>query len=392
MPDSFVTYGAKAPVNGHTGIPPTFLGQSPPILEIIEDAVAIAASDSKVLISGESGVGKEVLARLIHGRSRRSHLPLSTINCAGVPEGLLESEFFGHVRGSFTGADRDRRGFLETADTGTVILDEVGEMSLRMQGMLLRFLENGEIQRVGSDRRQTIVDVRVIAATNRDLLEQVRRKEFREDLYYRLNIVHLVVPPLRERHSDIPLLFNHYLEKFSLQAGVPMPIVTPDVMAVLERYEWPGNVRELKNVAERMLLMRAGQVVTPANLPLVTRSGSAAAPTAVKTPANLSEAIYRSMVDGGESFWSVVYEPFMLRDLTRETLRGILQRGLQHTKGNYRMVAQLFNLPATDYKKFMNFLQKHECQLPFQSFRLVAHARDRQADAAKLGQPVSLVR
>ena len=188
----------------------------------------MAASDSKVLITGESGSGKEVLARRIHLRSRRRQLPMSTINCAGVAEGLLESEFFGHARGSFTGADRDRRGFLEAADNGTVLLDEVGEMSLRMQGMLLRFLENGEIQRVGSDQPRTIVDVRVIAATNRDLLDQVGRREFREDLYYRLNIVHLVVPPLRERRDDIALLFRHYLTVLSGLARVPEPEVSPE--------------------------------------------------------------------------------------------------------------------------------------------------------------------
>lgn len=362
--------------------PPTFLGSSPAIQAVLEDADAVAASDSKVLITGESGSGKEVLARRIHLRSRRRQLPMFTINCAGVPEGLLESEFFGHMRGSFTGADRDRRGFLEAADNGTVLLDEVGEMSLRMQGMLLRFLENGEIQRVGSEHPRTIVDVRVIAATNRDLLEQVRRKEFREDLYYRLNIVHLVVPPLRERRDDIALLFRHYLTVLSGLARVPEPEVSPDAIHALERYDWPGNVRELKNVVERVLLIRAGQVVTAANLPLTPRppvTPAAAAPTA---PESVADSRYRSMAEGGASFWVVVYEPFMVRDMTRETVRQVILRGLQQTKGSYRLVAQLFNLPPEDYKRFMNFLQKHECLIPFQSFRVVSDARDRQRPTA----------
>ena len=248
-----------------------FIGASPAIREVLEDADAIAASDSKVLISGESGVGKEVLARLIHARSRRRQRPMLTINCAGVPEGLLESEFFGHVRGSFTGADRDRQGFLEAADTGTVLLDEVGEMSLRMQGMLLRFLESGEIQRIGSERARTTVDVRIIAATNRDLLEQVQAREFREDLYYRLNIVYLVVPPLRERREDIALLFQHYIELLSAQMAVPRPEIGPGVMETLEQHDWPGNVRELRNVVERLLLMRPGQLITPEKLPITPR-------------------------------------------------------------------------------------------------------------------------
>ena len=165
----------------------------------------------RCLITGESGAGKEVLAHLIHQRSHRSRRPMITINCAGVPESLLESELFGHTRGSFTDAHRDRRGLLEMADGGTVLLDEVGDMSMRMQTLLLRFLESGEIQRIGSDQYHTTVDVRVIAATNHDLYERTQQKLFREDLYYRLNVVHLVMPPLRARREDIKLLFEHFL-------------------------------------------------------------------------------------------------------------------------------------------------------------------------------------
>jgi transcriptional regulator with GAF, ATPase, and Fis domain len=334
------------------------------------DAQAIAASDAKVLISGESGVGKEVMARMIHAHSRRRQRPMNTINCAGVPEGLLETEFFGHVRGSFTGADRDHKGFLEQADTGTVLLDEVGEMSLRMQGMLLRFLENGEIQRIGSERARTIVDVRIIAATNRDLLEQVNAREFREDLYYRLNIIHLVVPPLRERVEDISLLFDHYLTLMSESAGVSRPTIGPGVVEMLEQHDWPGNVRELRNLVERLVLI-AGKVVTPENLPLTARRRAVTPAAAGRTAESVGEQCYRDMVDSGGSFWTVVYQPFMLRDLTRESVRHVVLRGLQETKGSYRLVAQLLNLPATDYKKFMNFLQKYDCLIPFQGFRAV---------------------
>ena len=364
----------------------SLLGVSPAIRQVLDDAAALAGTDSKVLITGESGVGKEVLARIIHRRSRRANTPLVTINCAGVPESLLESELFGHMRGSFTGAHRDRRGLLEMADGGTVLLDEVGEMTLRMQGMLLRFLENGEIQRVGSERAQTVVNVRVIAATNRDLLEQVRRKEFREDLYYRLNIVHLVMPPLRERREDIKLLFAHYVEEFSRHHQMAAAELTPEAMAALEQHDWPGNVRELKNVAERLVLTRRGQVVTPADLPLRSHPRAASAASAgtpavaTNTPEAIADACFERMTTAQESFWTVVYEPFMLRDMTRETVRAVVRRGLQQTRGNYRLVAQLFSLAPQDYKRFLNFLQKYECHMPFQKFRVVAAGIDRDRD------------
>jgi transcriptional regulator with GAF, ATPase, and Fis domain len=352
------------------------VGSSRALRQVMDDADAVAATDSKILITGESGVGKEVVVRRIHRRSRRANAPLVTINCAGVPESLLESELFGHVRGSFTGADRDRAGFLEMAHCGTILLDEVGEMSLRMQRTLLRFLENGEIQRVGSDKPQTIVDVRVLAATNRDLLEEVRKKEFREDLYYRLNIVHLVVPPLRQRREDIKLLWEHFMAEMSRHHRFPVCHLTPEAVTAIDEYDWPGNVRELRNVVERLILTRGGTVVTPSELGLsVRRSGAVGVATSAelaKTPDGVAETCYRRLISGRESFWDVVYEPFMLRDLTRETLRGIISRGLEQTKGNYRLVAELFNLPSSDYKRFLSFLQKHDCQMPFQKFRMAA--------------------
>lgn len=349
------------------------VGTSRALHQVIDDADAVAATDSKILITGESGVGKEVLVRRIHRRSRRASAPMVTINCAGVPESLLESELFGHVRGSFTGAERDRAGFLEMAHCGTILLDEVGEMSLRMQRALLRFLENGEIQRVGSDKPQTVVDVRVIAATNRDLLEEVKKKEFREDLYYRLNIVHLVVPPLRQRREDIKLLFDHFVAEMSRHHRLQPVRLTPEAIAAIEEYDWPGNVRELRNVVERLVLTRGGTVVAPSEIGLNVRRPAATVATSAelaKTPEGVAETCYRRLISGRESFWDVVYEPFMLRDLTRETVRAIVTRGLEQTKGNYRLVAELFNLPSTDYKRFLSFLQKYDCQMPFQKFRM----------------------
>ena len=360
--------------------------------DVIEEAYCIAPSDSKVLISGESGVGKEVLAHIIHQRSARARRQFITINCAGVPETLLESELFGHMRGSFTDAHRDRRGLLEMADGGTVLLDEVGEMSMRMQTMLLRFLENGEIQRIGSDRFKTTVDVRIIAATNRDLFERTREKEFREDLYYRLNVVHLVMPPLRARREDVPLLFEHFLKVMAEQHKLPMCRVTSEAIEQLESYDWPGNIRELKNVAERVAVRHAGQLLTPRELSMrvsTPRPAAAGSPGAHAAPAaSLADALYDRMTRNGESFWQVVFVPFMARDLTRETVREVVRRGLEYTQGNYRMMAPLFNFPATDYKRFLNFLQKHDCHVPFQHFRLIA--RPAKAEPAVPALPLDV--
>ena len=333
-------------------------------------------------------MGKEIVARFIHRRSRRSHLPLVAVNCAGVPDSLLESEIFGHVRGSFTGAHRDRRGLLEVANGGTIMLDEVGEMSLRMQGLLLRFLENGEIQPVGSERPRTVVDARVIAATNRNLHDHVQSGAFREDLYYRLNIVHLVLPPLRERREDIKVFVEHFLAEGSRQHRLVPCEFAPDAMALLERHTWPGNVRELRNVVERTLLSHHGRPVTAADVeaklnPFGTAKSAEPAPTPAPTPTSMAEAVgeacYRTMTEKHESFWSVVYEPFMARDMTRETVRAIVRLGLQHTKGSYRLCAELFNLPPQDYKRFLNFLQKHECQVPFLKFRMASAQPNRDA-------------
>src|SRR5215208_3741324 len=194
--------------------PVLMVGASDAIREVEQEIEHAARSHAKVLITGESGVGKEIVARLIHQRGLRANAPYVTINCAGFPDSLLETEMFGHVKGSFTDAYRDKRGWLEQAHSGTIFMDEVGEMSLRMQALMLRFLETGEIQRVGSDRKLPPLDVRIIAATHRRLIEDVAAKQFREDLYYRLNVVHIEVSPLRTRSEDIPVLLKHFLASF----------------------------------------------------------------------------------------------------------------------------------------------------------------------------------
>jgi len=349
------------------------VGDNPNLRTLVDDIVAAAGSDAKVLITGESGVGKEVAAHLVHTRSRRARFPMTTINCAGVPDTLLESEFFGHARGSFTGAYHDRPGLLETADRGTVFLDEVGEMSLRMQGLLLRFLETGEIQRVGSNRTDRRVDVRIIAASNRLLEAEVGAKKFREDLFYRLNVVRLHIPPLRERLDDLPLLVAHFVEQFARQYNLPPISVASDLMDVLAQYSWPGNVRELKNVVERSIVRLRGTMITIADLPAEMRRIRALAAVSPAssplTPRRMSDELFDRMVAGGESFWAVAFEPFMSRDLTRRDLRELVARGLEETCGNYKVLAQLFHVPPQDYKRFVALLRRHQCHVPFQQFR-----------------------
>lgn len=364
----------------------TMVGASAAIRGVEEEIDHAARSDAKVLITGESGVGKEIVARLIHERSARSGGPLVTINCAGFPDSLLESELFGHVKGSFTDAHRDKRGWLEAAHGGTILMDEVGEMSLRMQALLLRFLETGEIQRVGSDRKLPPLDVRVITATHRKLVDRIEEKSFREDLYYRLNVIHIAVPALRERREDVPVLLDHFLRMFSETHRMPLPEVNAAAMRVLTSYHWPGNVRELRNVAERLVLKaRTGEIdvdTLPAEVrkdhrpagagPIGVVGGSQAgqAPTVSSGPPP-HQVLYDRLMRDRASFWTEVYEPFMARDLTRAEVRELIRMGLEHTRGNYKLLVTAFNMPPEDYKKFLNFLRKYQCHVPFQRFRMM---------------------
>jgi DNA-binding NtrC family response regulator len=351
--------------------PPVLVGVSAAIRSIEEDIQYAARSDAKVLITGESGVGKEVVARLIHQRSSRGSGPLVTINCAGFPDSLLETEMFGHMKGSFTDAHRDKRGWLEMAHGGTIFMDEVGEMSLRMQALMLRFLETGEIQRVGSERQGPALNVRVITATHRRLLERIADKSFREDLYYRLNVIHVEVPALRDRPEDIGVLLAHFLREAAAAHRSPEPELTADALGRLVEYPWPGNVRELKNVAERLVLRPHNGRIGPEELPVEIwkERRSPQAPGAQPFQPPLSEQLFDRMLKGGESFWVAVYEPFVARDLTREDLRDLVRLGLEHTRGNYKMLVACFNMPEDDYKRFMAALRKYQCHLPFQQFR-----------------------
>ncbi len=259
------------------------VGESPALGAMLARIEAVAGTPASVLIIGETGSGKELVAHAIHARSRRADGPLVKVNCAAIPHELFESEFFGHVRGAFTGAHRDRVGRFELADGGTIFLDEVGEIPLALQGKLLRVLQEREFERVGDDRTRK-VDVRVIAATNKDLEKAVEAGEFREDLYYRLGVFPVHVPPLRKRGDDVVALAAHFLEQVCRQFGRPCPPLTATQIEALRRYDWPGNVRELKNVIERAVILARGGPLR-LDLPLEVPAGAPPAAVAVAAPA-----------------------------------------------------------------------------------------------------------
>jgi len=347
-----------------SGATAPFIVASALMAALIEAADRAALSDGKVLITGESGVGKDLIARRIHSRSRRTNHPFVPLNCAGLTESLLESELFGHVKGSFTGAYRDKLGKLQTANRGTIFLDEVGEMSLRMQAMLLRFLENGEIQAVGSDARQSTVDVRVIAATNRNLPDLIAAGQFREDLLYRLRVIHLEVPPLRLRRDEIPVLVNHFITRTHRRASF-----TAEAMEALCRYRWPGNVRELQNVVEQAMWLSHGDLVDVAQLPEILRVPAQPVRPTRERRVQVADELYTALVNSGYSFWDHIYPLFLSRDITRHDMRELVRKGLSTTRGNYRQLLKLFGMANQDYKRFLNFLAAHDCGADFRVFR-----------------------
>jgi transcriptional regulator with PAS, ATPase and Fis domain len=324
-----------------------------------------ARSEAKTLITGESGVGKDVVAREIHQWSPRAGRPYIAVNCAALTETLLESELFGYVKGSFTGAYRDTPGKIQQADGGTLFLDEVGEMSPRMQATLLRFLENGEVQRVGDHRASARVDVRIIAATNRNLADRVAAGQFREDLLYRIRVIQIHVPPLRERPEDIRALVYHFARKTARAIAF-----SDEAMDVLFKYRWPGNVRELQNIVEQSIWLSDGELIEAGDLPDAIRS--AAGPGIYprrERRRQVADQLFEALSQGQYTFWDHVHPMFLSRDLTRHDLRELVRRGLAETRGNYRALMPLFGMQPSDYHRFHNFLAAHDCKVDFRAFR-----------------------
>ena len=381
---------------------PEMIGESAVMATLRSQIASAARTSAKVLIVGETGVGKEIAARQLHEQSIYRLKPFVAVNCSGVPETLLESELFGHMRGSFTGAYRDKPGFIRQASGGTLFLDELGEMSLRMQGVLLRFTETGEVQPVGADTPTQHVKVRLITATNQDLREQITAGTFREDLFYRLNVIQLRIPPLRERRDDVLLLMQHYLERATATFAVHAPELTPDASQLLVAYDWPGNIRELRNVAERLALRDARRALTADDLPIELRGGMR---PRMMTPAPMSaepvpqepvapalppisrvaDELWHRMANG-EDFWTVVHKAYKARELARQDLASLIDRGLQETCGSYRALLTVFHLPPSDYKRFHAFLYQQRCNLPVASYRRRA---SRTPSLASATSPVS---
>jgi two-component system nitrogen regulation response regulator NtrX len=312
-------------------------------LKKVTDAVRRAApTNATVLISGESGVGKELVARAIHRNSLRSRERFVQVNCAAIPDDLIESELFGHEKGSFTGATEKQIGKFEQADKGTIFLDEVGDMSLKTQAKVLRVLQEGEVERLGSSR--TIkVDVRVLAATNKMLDEEIEKGTFREDLYFRLAVIPISVPPLRERPDDIPLLVRHFVDLFSRDNNFRPKRVTPAAMDVLQRYRWKGNIRELRNTVERLIIMTPADAIDLADLPESIRNDTAGPPASSK---------------GGEQ------DPIKagtLREHKELSERQFLVQKLRETGWNISKTAELIDTPRSNlYKKLEQYAISQE--------------------------------
>jgi two-component system nitrogen regulation response regulator GlnG len=319
------------------------VGSGEPMQYVFKLIGQVAQSDATVLITGESGTGKELVARAIYHHSRRAEQPFMAINCAAIPENLLESELFGHERGAFTGAAEQRIGRFEQGHEGTIFLDEIGDMPLATQTKILRVLQNGEFQRVGGN--QTIrVDVRVLAATNKEPEKLVAEKKFREDLYYRLNVVRIHLPPLRERREDIPILLDYFLQRLSNEDGVLKKVkrVTPQALEVLEKYNWPGNVRELENAISRAAVIGRGDSIFPEDLPLDIRE-----PKRIAVPPKQIEQTVEAAVS---SLFALARNDPKLK-IIAAVERELIVRALAETNGNQLKAAKLLGMTRATLRK-----------------------------------------
>jgi len=315
------------------------IGQSPKMKAIFDLIQTVAPQNSRVLITGESGTGKELVARAIHENSSRSTAPFITINCGAFPETLLESELFGYTKGAFTGANENRRGLFQAAHGGTLFMDEIGNMNLAMQVKLYRVLQEGKVRPLGSTE-EIDVDVRVIAATNKDLEKAISAGEFREDLFYRLSVIPLHVPALRDRREDIPLLARHFLESFRNSMGKKIEGISPEAMRRLESYDWPGNVRELENTIERAVALESGRDISVAVLP--------------DRVAGTASMFGQAMGEGGNV--QIPAEGIDFERVIASTERRYLQAALEKTGGVRTQAAEVLKI---SYRSFRHYAKKH---------------------------------
>jgi two-component system, NtrC family, response regulator PilR len=299
------------------------IGQSPKMVALYDLLEKVSPTKTNILITGESGTGKELVAKAIHYNSPRQEKPFVTLNCGAIPESLIESELFGHMKGAFTDAIATKKGLFEVADEGTILLDEISELPLLMQVKLLRVLQDKEFKRVGGTE-DIRVDVRIISATNKDLEEEVKEKHFREDLFYRLNVIQIKLPSLRERKEDIPLLTNHFLKKYSEELNKNISKFSPEALQILLRYEYPGNVRELQNIIERALALESGQELTAHNL-----------------SSYLSE---QPLLKKGPIDIEIPNEGIDLEKMVEDLERTLLLKALDKTKGVKKKAAELLNI------------------------------------------------
>ncbi len=317
-----ISRGAEKPLQFSPESRHGLIGESEAIRKVLSAIEKAASNLATILITGESGTGKELVARAIHYRSPRASSPFVPINCGGIPESLLESELFGYIKGAFTGAVETRAGFFQTAEGGTIFLDEISETSLTMQVKLLRVLQDKEIFLVGARQSQK-VDIRIIAATNKDLLALVKKDEFREDLYYRLNVITIDIPPLREREEDILLLVKYSSKKFAKEFGKTLPRFSDEALQVLKSYDWPGNVRELENIIQRLLIMTEGDSIGIPDLPSLMRFSALQGVSPNRTLAEVEAEHIRivlASVDGNKT------QAAKILGITRKTLRDKLTK------------------------------------------------------------------
>lgn len=331
------------------------IGQSKAIKEIYKLIGKVAASDIPALIMGESGTGKELIAKSIHLASNRSKMPFVAVNCAAIPKDLLESELFGYRKGAFTGADESRAGYFEAAHKGTLFLDEIGDMPLPLQSKLLRVLQEKEVQRLGSTETKSI-DVRIISATNQDLAQLVAQKKYREDLYFRLNVIPMRVPPLRERNEDIEILIHHFIEKFKNEFSLPAKSISDEAIECLEEYSWPGNVRELENVIKRAMVITSGSLITPKDLKGIFQLNPAQIAAEDLEDLALEEIVHKKLLNFLSRF-DQLDAMDLYTTIIQMVERPLVSLVLQKTRGNQIQAAKVLGINRNTLRKMIKTLK-----------------------------------